>query len=82
MISNREPVSTVRISGRARQRKIFERPVSRGQWIALCAQRLASLRPTMAGRPSLELAQQLWEEVGSFDPVIAAEMEHEALADD
>lgn len=82
MIANSELGSAVRISGRERQRKIVARADSRGQWIERCAQRFASLRPTLAGRPSLELAQQMWEEVGSFDPVIAAEMEYEAFADD
>jgi hypothetical protein len=53
-------------------------------WIDRCADRLAALAAGPVAVPEegfehwRELATEMWEEVGSFDPFIAAEMESEA----
>ena len=51
--------------------------IGRAHWIVLCAQRLADLRPYLGAQSCASLAQEMWLDVGSFDPAIAAEMEHE-----
>ena len=53
-------------------------PFRREQWIATCEERLRELRPDNSREAIASVAQDLWADVSSFDPVIAAEMEHEA----
>lgn len=51
--------------------------LSEAQWTALCEQRLVELRPR-AGRYMLHaVALDLAQSLSYFDPVMAAEMEHE-----
>ena len=57
-------------------------PVARDAWVAACAHRLCSLRPRARWAACLALAQDLWPEVGGYDPEIAAELEHESNFDD
>ena len=54
----------------------------RDPWIDSCFKQLARLRPRAWRAQLRRLAQSLWSEVGHFDPVIAAEMEHESSLDD
>ncbi|HWH81859.1 MAG TPA: hypothetical protein VNU71_06445 [Burkholderiaceae bacterium] len=61
---------------------VFGGAVDRDQWVAACSTRLASLRPRASWASCLALAQQMWADVGCFDPEIAAEMEHESCFDD
>jgi len=53
-------------------------PTRRQPWIEVCAERLAELRPAFTATTCAVLAAELWADVGGYDPVIAAEMEHEA----
>ena len=55
---------------------------ARDQWIAACSQRLSALRPRVPTSECLSLALELWKDVGTYDPVIAAEMEYESSFDD
>ena len=48
------------------------------RWIALCAARLAILRPSLRADEIRSLAAEMWRDVHEFDPVIAAEIEHES----
>jgi hypothetical protein len=57
-------------------------PSQRGVWIAECAARLSELRPADERAALLSVAADLWSEVSSFDPVLAAEMEHESWSED
>ena len=52
--------------------------VHKEQWITVCAGRLHELRPHAAMPACAALAQEMWAEVASFDPYLAAEMEHES----
>ena len=52
--------------------------LERADWVAQCAQRLRELRPEQDPQRLAALVAEMWDEVGSFDPVIAAEMEHES----
>lgn len=61
---------------------VFRGPVDRDQWVAACSTRLAALRPRASWASCLALAQDMWADVGGFDPEIAAEMEHESCFDD
>lgn len=54
------------------------RGLSRSDWIGLCAIRLGQLRPDQSVECVAFVATDLWADVASFDPVIAAEMEYEA----
>lgn len=59
------------------------RPDSQSEfWVATCSRRLSVLRPTTPFADCLVLAQQMWLEVGRYDPEIAAELEHESGLDD
>jgi hypothetical protein len=49
----------------------------RTSWVARCARRLHELRPGADTRMLDSLADTMWLEVSSFDPTLAAEMEHE-----
>jgi len=49
----------------------------RKSWVARCARRLHELRPGADIRTLDSLADSMWLEVSSFDPALAAEMEHE-----
>jgi hypothetical protein len=48
------------------------------QWIAVCSARLQELRPDEPLDFLQMTAADMWEDVASYDPVISAEMEHEA----
>ena len=50
--------------------------LARPEWVAQCTRRLRALRPH--DDPSLlaDVANQAWADVSSFDPRVAAEMEH------
>lgn len=50
----------------------------RDEWIGVCAAHLHELRPHDDQRALDLIATEMWFEVGSFDPAIAAEMECEA----
>jgi hypothetical protein len=56
------------------------RPIhlSRADWIWICAAQLSRLRPDQDVESIVFVAKDLWTDVASFDPVIAAEMEYEA----
>ena len=60
-----------------RQRDIEAR-VHRERWARKCAARLRELRPDDDVAPLVALAEELCDELSFFDPVLAAEMEHEA----
>ena len=47
-------------------------------WIAKCALRLRELLPDADPARMLDLAEDLWTDVSTFDPTIAAEMEYES----
>ncbi|HMC16890.1 MAG TPA: hypothetical protein VKI18_14725 [Albitalea sp.] len=49
----------------------------RSSWVARCARRLHELRPKADTHTLDSLADSMWLEVSSFDPTLAAEMEHE-----
>lgn len=53
-------------------------PFRREKWIATCEERLRELRPDHNRDSIASVAHDLWNDVSSFDPAIAAEMEHEA----
>lgn len=54
----------------------------REQWVMICAGRLSQLRPDHHRAFIASVAEDLWGDVSSFDPMIAAELEHESwLAD-
>lgn len=50
----------------------------REHWVRQCSTRLAQLRPRHDREVLDTLAQDMWSDVASFDPEIAAEMEHES----
>lgn len=50
----------------------------RDAWMAAFVERLAELRPNEDEDLLAALAADLWGELGGHDPVMAAEMEHEA----
>lgn len=52
--------------------------LNRTQWVQACAARLRQLRPADDRASIGSLARNLCRDVASFDPDIAAEMEHEA----
>jgi len=52
--------------------------LEKAEWVAQCTQRLRELRPEQDQRRLAALVDEMWCDVGSFDPVIAAEMEHES----
>ena len=52
--------------------------LTRKEWVRLCAARLGELRPEHDWTLIASLAKSMWADVGAFDPVIAAELEHEA----
>lgn len=54
--------------------------IPRALWIELCATRLGELDRGGDASSSVLLASDLWADVGLFDPVIAAEIEHESRA--
>jgi hypothetical protein len=54
------------------------RYVSRTDWIWICATRLGELRPEQSVECVAFVARDLWADVATFDPAIAAEMEYEA----
>ena len=51
---------------------------TRDAWIAKCALRLQELLPDSDPVQMLDLAKDLWTDVSTFDPMIAAEMEYES----
>lgn len=51
---------------------------ARDVWMAAFVKRLGELRPHEDENVLLAMAADLWADVGGHDPVIAAEMEHEA----
>lgn len=52
--------------------------LTREAWTATCASRLCELLPDADPAQMLELAKDLWTDVSTFDPMIAAEMEYES----
>jgi len=52
--------------------------LSRTDWVWICATRLGQLRPDQSVECVAFVARDLWADVASFDPLIAAEMEYEA----
>ncbi len=52
--------------------------LTRKEWVRMCAARLGELRPEHDWTLIASLAKSMWADVGAFDPVIAAELEHEA----
>ena len=50
----------------------------REEWVSNCAVRLSQLRLSEDPEFIASVAARMWADVASFDPVIAAEMEHEA----
>ena len=52
--------------------------MTRDAWIASCALRLRELLPDADPARALDLAKDLWTDVTTFDPMIAAEMEYES----
>lgn len=53
-------------------------PVQRDEWVRICAARLARLRPGSDPAFVVSVARDMWADVASFDPLIAAEIEHES----
>ena len=51
---------------------------TKSAWIASCALRLRELLPDADPARMLDLANDLWTDVSTFDPMIAAEMEYES----
>ena len=51
---------------------------ARDRWLTAFVARMSELRPSEDEDSLQALAAELWEDVGSHDPDIAAEMEHEA----
>ena len=49
----------------------------REDWVLHCATRLRQLRPSDDPAFIVSVASHMWEDVASFYPLIAAEMEHE-----
>lgn len=58
--------------------RVGQPSVARKAWIKSCAARLGQLRPEHDGALIMSVASAMWPDVGSFDPGIAAELEHEA----
>ena len=56
--------------------------MQRDEWVQICATRLAQLRPDSDPAFVVSVARAMWGDVASFDPLIAAEMEHESWATD
>lgn len=82
MISSRT-ISGARSAARdGHERHAADRPLSREQWLAVCVRRLAELRPRDPPSATWRLAQEMWDDVGGFDPLIVAEMEYEASLSD
>ena len=52
--------------------------MQRDEWVRICAARLARLRPGSDPAFVASVARDMWTDVASFDPSIAAEMEHES----
>ena len=50
---------------------------SRHNWLAVCTARLGQLRPDERLIAVESMARAMWLDVGTFDPVIAAEMEYQ-----
>ena len=50
---------------------------TRNNWLAVCTARLDQLRPDEGLIAVASMARAMWLDVGTFDPVIAAEMEYE-----
>lgn len=55
---------------------------TREAWVTAFSGRFLELRPLEDEEVVRELAADLWTDVGGHDPVIAAEMEHEATLGD
>lgn len=53
-------------------------PPGESAWVSSCASRLAELRPADDLTFLLAVAQSLFVDLHGFDPLIAAEMEHES----
>jgi hypothetical protein len=72
--------SPVKLFAPQASRRAQARPVhlSRADWVWICAARLSQLRPDQDVESIVFVAKDLWTDVASFDPVIAAEMEYEA----
>ena len=51
---------------------------ARRKWTKSCAVRIQGLSPSMPEGCCSALAEELWAVVGSYDPVLAAEMEFES----
>lgn len=56
----------------------IDQRMGRAPWIEACAERLAALSPARDRAICTAQAVDLWPDVGGCDPLIAAEMEHEA----
>lgn len=57
-------------------------PMQRDEWVQICAARLARLRPGSDPAFVVSVARDMWADVASFDPLIAAEIEHESWPSD
>ena len=86
LVAPHRPPTSFRVPGEILPRKkapVFEDGnhavnLTQDAWIAGCASRLCELLPDAAPARMLELAKDLWTDVSTFDPVIAAEMEYES----
>lgn len=85
-IALHQPSTSLRAPNGIRPRKKMsiseDRPdavnLTRDAWIARCAMRLNELLPATDPIRLLDLATDLWTDVSTFDPAIAAEMEYES----
>ncbi len=53
-------------------------PSAANAWVLVCAARLLQLHPRQSRAAALRQAHELWSDLPMFDPVLAAEMEHES----
>ena len=51
--------------------------MTRTAWIAHCTRRLRQLRPDESPSTLATVVEEMWLDVSSFDPTLAAEIEHE-----
>lgn len=79
----RSPVNVFAGSEAGQRAPARMRQLSRRNWVTICAIRLSQLRPDRDLQIVASVAADMWADVAAFDPVIAAEMEHEDwLADE
>jgi hypothetical protein len=76
--ATRRPNPAARRSTRTAEVDPESKSAARMAWEIACAQRLHELRRCDEPASIALVAAQLWTDVGRFDPLIAAEMEHES----